>query len=99
MKMTRKMLKARIRVLESDLDEARTYGVRRLTQLDDAQFALHQIGKICTVITARAIKGDEAAVGDFAWVTLTTPTLIMLAGLCKDALEGNLKLDDEAAQS
>ena len=39
MKMTRKMLKARIRVLESDLDFAATNAERRLTQLDEVLLA------------------------------------------------------------
>lgn len=80
MSKTKDQLKARIRVLENDREDL-------LRERDAACNALRQIRGICEVIGARAIAGDPDAVGEFAWVIITTPTLLMLAQLCNAALQ------------
>lgn len=84
---SKKQLKARIRVLESDLATTRDLHRRHVAELDEAHYALDRVNRICNVITDRAVAGDPSAVDDFAWVTLTTPTLLMLAATCQAVLD------------
>lgn len=90
--MKKSALKARIRVLESDLARI---GASRDQQREDlirANATLREIGTVLTTITARAIEGDKGQVGGwFAWVMITTPTLIMLSDMAKRTLEANVE--------
>ena len=88
--MKKSVMKARIRVLESDLELVRVRDEMHREQLVRAEAALRETGEVLALIMARAIKGDKAAVGGwFAWLIISTPTLLVLTQMAKDALEAN----------
>ena len=86
MKMKKRQMKARLRDLEELLDRTQNRAGELLDQLDNANFALDEIQRICRVIVSRAVEQDARAVGDFAWITTTTPTLNLLADKAAAAL-------------
>lgn len=88
--MKKSALKARIRVLESDLEVARRWSDDRRTCLVRAEGALREIGEVLSTISATAVETDKRAVGGwFARLIITTPTLILLADQAKTTLEAN----------
>ncbi len=88
--MKKSVMKARIRVLESDLAVARAREEMHREGQVRAEGALRETGEVLALITARAIEGDKGAVGGwFAWLIISTPTLILLAEQAKGALEAN----------
>ena len=86
MKMKKRQMKARLRDLEQLLDRDHARGAQHLDQLYNANYALDEIQRICRLIVSRAVEQDARAVGDFAWITTTTPTLILLADKAAAAL-------------
>jgi hypothetical protein len=89
--MTKSQLKARIRVLESDLEFANRDRNDKRECLVRTEGVLRENAEVLTTITGRAIASDKHAVGGwFAWIVITTPTLIMLANEAKGVLEANL---------
>ena len=84
--MKKRQLKARLRDLEELLDRTQNRAGELLEQLDNANYALDEIRRICRVIVSRAVEQDARAVGDFAWITTTTPTLTLLADKAAAAL-------------
>lgn len=92
MSTKRSVLKARIRVLESDLEFANRDRDDKRECLVRTEDALRENAQVLATITARAIGSDKQAVGGwFAWVIITTPTLILLAEHAKSVLEANLE--------
>ena len=86
MKMKKRQMKARLRDLEQLLDRTQNRAGELLDQIDNANSALDEIRRICRVIVSRAVDQDARSVGDFAWITTTTPTLNLLADKAAAAL-------------
>ncbi len=90
--MKKSVMAARIRVLESDLELVRARDEMHREGQVRAESALRETGEVLATITARAIKEDKGAVGGwFAWLIISTPTLILLAEQAKGALEANVE--------
>lgn len=91
--MKKKQLRARIRELEELLDRSQVREAQRMDELGNAVFALDEIQRICRVIIARAAESDARAVGDFAWIVITTPTLDLVARKAAAALAYKAKAE------